>query len=124
MSPTAILTVSYSVCRAVLNCVSFKLIFWDVRQWVVSVYGTHLELMSLSSELEFLPLSPHQYGIVLDAGSSHTALYIYRWPAEKVNDTGRAVQVHSCKVKGIHCTMRHVQTYLPLKSECTTINAH
>ncbi|CAK6956795.1 ectonucleoside triphosphate diphosphohydrolase 1 isoform X1 [Scomber scombrus] len=42
----------------------------------------------------------YKYGIVLDAGSSHTALYIYGWPAEKVNDTGRVVQVHSCKVKG------------------------
>uniref|UniRef100_A0A3Q1FAS5 Ectonucleoside triphosphate diphosphohydrolase 1 n=1 Tax=Acanthochromis polyacanthus TaxID=80966 RepID=A0A3Q1FAS5_9TELE len=40
------------------------------------------------------------YGIVLDAGSSHTALYIYAWPAEKDNNTGRVEQTHSCKVKG------------------------
>ncbi|XP_053728924.1 ectonucleoside triphosphate diphosphohydrolase 1 isoform X2 [Synchiropus splendidus] len=42
----------------------------------------------------------YKYGIVLDAGSSHTALYIYEWPAEKDNNTGRAQQKHSCKVKG------------------------
>ncbi|KAM3592483.1 uncharacterized protein V6R79_019698 [Siganus canaliculatus] len=42
----------------------------------------------------------YKYGIVLDAGSSHTALYIYAWPAEKDNNTGRVEQTHSCKVKG------------------------
>ncbi|XP_039991854.1 ectonucleoside triphosphate diphosphohydrolase 1 isoform X2 [Xiphias gladius] len=42
----------------------------------------------------------YKYGIVLDAGSSHTALYIYEWPAEKDNNTGRVAQTHSCKVKG------------------------
>ncbi|KAH0615620.1 hypothetical protein JD844_005078 [Phrynosoma platyrhinos] len=31
-----------------------------------------------------------QYGIVLDAGSSHTALFVYKWPADKENDTGIA----------------------------------
>lgn len=45
-------------------------------------------------------LQKRKYGIVLDAGSSHTALYIYDWPAEKDNNTGRVEQKHSCKVKG------------------------
>ncbi|KAM9716943.1 ectonucleoside triphosphate diphosphohydrolase 1 isoform 1-T1 [Menidia menidia] len=42
----------------------------------------------------------YKYGIVLDAGSSHTAVYIYEWPAEKDNNTGRVQQKYSCKVKG------------------------
>lgn len=42
----------------------------------------------------------YKYGIVLDAGSSHTSLYIYEWPAEKDNNTGRVQQMHSCKVDG------------------------
>lgn len=41
-----------------------------------------------------------QYGIVLDAGSSHTNLYVYKWPAEKENDTGVVQQVEVCKVEG------------------------
>lgn len=41
-----------------------------------------------------------KFGIVLDAGSSHTSLYIYKWPAEKENDTGVVSQVEECKLKG------------------------
>lgn len=37
---------------------------------------------------------------MLDAGSSHTTLYIYKWPAEKENDTGVVNQIYECKVKG------------------------
>ncbi|XP_076855560.1 ectonucleoside triphosphate diphosphohydrolase 1 [Brachyhypopomus gauderio] len=46
---------------------------------------------------------PHQkykYGIVLDAGSSHTSVYIYQWPAEKENNTGMVEQRTACPVKG------------------------
>ncbi|XP_061492337.1 ectonucleoside triphosphate diphosphohydrolase 1 isoform X2 [Rhineura floridana] len=47
------------------------------------------------------PLTTNKkYGIVLDAGSSHTNLYIYEWPAEKENDTGVVQQVHVCEVEG------------------------
>ncbi|KAF4791383.1 ectonucleoside triphosphate diphosphohydrolase 1 [Turdus rufiventris] len=45
-------------------------------------------------------ISELQYGIVLDAGSSHTNLYVYEWPAEKENDTGVVKQVEVCKVEG------------------------
>nr|XP_012423742.1 PREDICTED: ectonucleoside triphosphate diphosphohydrolase 1 [Odobenus rosmarus divergens] len=41
-----------------------------------------------------------KYGIVLDAGSSHTSLYIYKWPAEKENDTGVVRQITECKLRG------------------------
>lgn len=37
---------------------------------------------------------------MLDAGSSHTNLYVYEWPAEKENDTGVVQQVEVCKVEG------------------------
>ncbi|NXC38923.1 ENTP8 diphosphohydrolase, partial [Penelope pileata] len=41
-----------------------------------------------------------QYGLVFDAGSTHTALYIYQWPADKENGTGIVSQVESCAVNG------------------------
>ncbi|KAJ8379709.1 hypothetical protein SKAU_G00004870 [Synaphobranchus kaupii] len=34
----------------------------------------------------------YMYGIVLDAGSSHTTMYMYKWPADKQNDTGIVTQ--------------------------------
>ncbi|GAB0198329.1 ectonucleoside triphosphate diphosphohydrolase 8 [Grus japonensis] len=47
----------------------------------------------------FLPPSI-KYGLVFDAGSTHTALYIYRWPADKENGTGIVSQVEVCSVSG------------------------
>ncbi|NXH51292.1 ENTP8 diphosphohydrolase, partial [Rhabdornis inornatus] len=43
---------------------------------------------------------PPQYGLVFDAGSTHTSLYIYRWPAHKENGTGIVSQVEACSVSG------------------------
>uniref|UniRef100_A0A8B9J2Q2 Ectonucleoside triphosphate diphosphohydrolase 3 n=1 Tax=Amazona collaria TaxID=241587 RepID=A0A8B9J2Q2_9PSIT len=43
---------------------------------------------------------PLSYGIVLDAGSSRTTVYVYEWPAEKENDTGVVSQTFKCNVKG------------------------
>ncbi|XP_062472047.1 ectonucleoside triphosphate diphosphohydrolase 8-like isoform X1 [Pezoporus occidentalis] len=41
-----------------------------------------------------------KYGLVFDAGSTHTALYIYRWPADKENGTGIVSQVEACIAAG------------------------
>ncbi|RMB93586.1 hypothetical protein DUI87_30285 [Hirundo rustica rustica] len=41
-----------------------------------------------------------KYGIVMDAGSSHTAMFIYKWPADKENDTGVVSEHSMCDVEG------------------------
>ncbi|XP_058144172.1 ectonucleoside triphosphate diphosphohydrolase 3 [Dasypus novemcinctus] len=41
-----------------------------------------------------------RYGVVLDAGSSRTTLYVYQWPAEKENNTGVVSQSLRCGVRG------------------------
>lgn len=34
-----------------------------------------------------------QYGIVFDAGSSHTQAYVYKWPGQKLNGTGSIKEI-------------------------------
>ncbi|XP_057581225.1 ectonucleoside triphosphate diphosphohydrolase 2 [Hippopotamus amphibius kiboko] len=41
-----------------------------------------------------------RYGIILDAGSSHTSMFVYKWPANKENDTGIVGQHSSCDASG------------------------
>ncbi|XP_024421619.2 ectonucleoside triphosphate diphosphohydrolase 3 [Desmodus rotundus] len=41
-----------------------------------------------------------KYGVVLDAGSSRTTVYVYQWPAEKENNTGVVSQTYKCSMKG------------------------
>ncbi|XP_042344353.1 ectonucleoside triphosphate diphosphohydrolase 2-like [Plectropomus leopardus] len=40
------------------------------------------------------------YGIVLDAGSSHTSMYVYKWLADKQNGTGIVTQHSECHAAG------------------------
>ncbi|XP_048876665.1 ectonucleoside triphosphate diphosphohydrolase 2-like [Brienomyrus brachyistius] len=42
----------------------------------------------------------YTYGIVLDAGSSHTTMYVYKWTVDKQNGTGVVTQHSECSPKG------------------------
>ncbi|KAI5612799.1 ectonucleoside triphosphate diphosphohydrolase 2-like [Silurus asotus] len=58
-------------------------------------------LLLLTVHVEEIQDPPQSmYGVVLDAGSSHTTMYVYRWPADKQNGTGVVTQHTECKVKG------------------------
>ncbi|KAF3851712.1 hypothetical protein F7725_013484 [Dissostichus mawsoni] len=64
---------------------------------VLGIVGILL-LVLPANEMEKPP--ENMFGIVLDAGSSHTSMYIYKWPADKQNDTGIVTQHSECQVKG------------------------
>lgn len=62
----------------------------------------HRNVLNLHFIFSYMcPCFQLQYGIVLDAGSSHTALFIYKWPAGKENGTGVVTQHSECQAKGI-----------------------
>lgn len=43
----------------------------------------------------------YSYGVVLDAGSSHTELFVYKWNTNRHLETALANQIHSCRVSGL-----------------------
>lgn len=42
-----------------------------------------------------------QFGIVIDAGSTHTQVNLFAWPALKINGTGAISQVATIKCNGM-----------------------
>ncbi|XP_025905134.1 ectonucleoside triphosphate diphosphohydrolase 2-like [Nothoprocta perdicaria] len=69
--------------------------------WLVIAAGlTGIVLLCVSTK--DVPSTPlwSKYGVVLDAGPSHTTLLIYQWTADKVNNTGVIREWSSCTVQG------------------------
>ncbi|XP_040011233.1 ectonucleoside triphosphate diphosphohydrolase 2-like [Xiphias gladius] len=64
---------------------------------IVSIVGVLLVVLP-AKEVETPP--ENMYGIIMDAGSSHTSMYIYKWPADKQNGTGIVTQHSKCHAKG------------------------
>ncbi|XP_009474797.1 PREDICTED: ectonucleoside triphosphate diphosphohydrolase 8-like [Nipponia nippon] len=67
---------------------------------VLAVLGVAVFLLVLTLKKDAALPTRNKYGLVFDAGSTHTALYIYRWPADKENGTGIVSQVEACTVSG------------------------
>nr|XP_033474778.1 ectonucleoside triphosphate diphosphohydrolase 2-like isoform X4 [Epinephelus lanceolatus] len=64
---------------------------------ILAIVGILLVVLP-AKEMETPP--ENMYGIVLDAGSSHTSMYIYKWPADKQNGTGIVTQHSECHAAG------------------------
>ncbi|XP_045890702.1 ectonucleoside triphosphate diphosphohydrolase 2-like isoform X2 [Micropterus dolomieu] len=64
---------------------------------ILAIVGILLVVLP-TKEIEMPP--ENMYGIVLDAGSSHTSMYIYKWPADKLNGTGIVTQHSECHAEG------------------------
>lgn len=60
---------------------------------------TTLVLILIEATSVVLPADT-KFGVVLDAGSSHTSLFVYQWAADKENNTGVVSQALACQVKG------------------------
>ncbi|KAF7705393.1 ectonucleoside triphosphate diphosphohydrolase 1 [Silurus meridionalis] len=76
---------------------------WHRRQIIIvtAIIAVGIIIMVSIGVVQNKPLhQKYKYGIVLDAGSSHTSVYVYEWPAEKENNTGMVQQKHACNVKG------------------------
>ncbi|XP_040819514.1 ectonucleoside triphosphate diphosphohydrolase 8 isoform X2 [Ochotona curzoniae] len=67
---------------------------------VAAVAGlTTLILLLVEATSVLLPTTT-KFGVVLDAGSSHTSLFLYQWPADKENNTGVVSQALACRAQG------------------------
>ncbi|XP_014805272.1 PREDICTED: ectonucleoside triphosphate diphosphohydrolase 8-like [Calidris pugnax] len=76
-----------------------KAIGWSSAA-VLGGLGVAVFLLVLTPAKDAVLPTRNKYGLVFDAGSTHTSLYIYRWPADKENGTGIVSQVEACTVSG------------------------
>ncbi|XP_025117914.1 ectonucleoside triphosphate diphosphohydrolase 8 isoform X2 [Bubalus bubalis] len=65
-----------------------------------AVSGLTALLLVLVGTINVLLPPDTKFGIVFDAGSSHTSLFVYQWPANKENDTGIVSQALACQAEG------------------------
>ncbi|KAK6185008.1 hypothetical protein SNE40_007339 [Patella caerulea] len=68
---------------------------------VLSLLIGAIGLITVSVLKSQVPDKEFDYGIVMDAGSSHTSLYIYKWDGAKYKQTAEASQTgETCKAPG------------------------
>ncbi|KAM9641187.1 ectonucleoside triphosphate diphosphohydrolase 8 [Trichechus inunguis] len=67
---------------------------------VAAASGLTTLILFLVEATSILLPADSKFGIVFDAGSSHTSLFVYKWPADKENNTGVVSQALACQVEG------------------------
>jgi hypothetical protein len=79
------------------------------RYYAILVLASIVGILSLAAVITLIVLwliilSPFQdYAVVVDAGSTHSTIFVYTWPADKsdgLGTTSRISQVTSCDVPG------------------------
>ncbi|ROL54702.1 Ectonucleoside triphosphate diphosphohydrolase 8 [Anabarilius grahami] len=80
--------------------IKMKLILLVVAVVTIACMTLIALILSLANHQTLYQSYSAQYGIVLDAGSSHTALFLYQGLGFKENDTGIITQKLSCDVEG------------------------
>ncbi|KAM9370773.1 LOW QUALITY PROTEIN: ectonucleoside triphosphate diphosphohydrolase 8-like [Phaethornis superciliosus] len=82
------------------------MIFANKKHFPTAIIGVLIALSIIALVLSLVKtddvtLPPMvKYGMVFDAGSSHTSLFVYEWDSDKENDTGVVSQTLSCDVQG------------------------
>ncbi|XP_009942993.2 ectonucleoside triphosphate diphosphohydrolase 8-like [Opisthocomus hoazin] len=80
--------------------------FANKKHFITAIIGALVTLSIIALvlslvKIEDVTLPPMvKYGMVFDAGSSHTSLFVYEWDSDKENDTGVVSQTLSCNVQG------------------------
>lgn len=70
----------------------------------------------LNIKLSFFISFPIQYGIVLDAGSSHTQMFIYKWKVcDVIKRTALVNQIGECTVTDEGMILNMIDTLVLLK---------
>ncbi|XP_044309074.1 ectonucleoside triphosphate diphosphohydrolase 8 [Varanus komodoensis] len=67
---------------------------------LLGIFSLTALILSLVGIHNVMQPAGNKYGLVFDAGSSHTSLFIYQWPTDKENNTGVVSQTFSCHVNG------------------------
>nr|XP_023422152.1 ectonucleoside triphosphate diphosphohydrolase 8 isoform X3 [Cavia porcellus] len=79
---------------------SWKERIFMVLLGVATASGLTVLILILVEATSVLLPAKTKFGIVFDAGSSHTSLFVYQWPADKEKDTGLVSQALACEVEG------------------------
>ncbi|XP_076372124.1 ectonucleoside triphosphate diphosphohydrolase 8-like isoform X2 [Tachypleus tridentatus] len=82
------------------NADEHKFINWCLLAFIAMVVGGGgLLTVSLVYSLTGGEI-PFDFGVVLDAGSTHTQITVYKWEGDKYQGTGQVKQIASCKIEG------------------------